>query len=106
MDIVQIIERESELDGFDTVTRVFIEIGSLSCVDPRALRTSFAAAGNQTSAENAVLEIVTKPGQARCRVCDQVFAVTELGVPCRSCGSFKLSIVSGRAIRVTQLEVD
>lgn len=104
MDIIRTIEWHRARDSFTTVGRVFLEIGSLSCVDQHALRTSFAVARNDTVAENASLEIVINPGVARCRTCDDVFTITEFGVPC-PCGSFRLSVESGRTMRITEMEV-
>ncbi len=106
MDIVRIIEQHADLRPPETIGRIFIEIGSLACVEPDALRTSFEAASRETAGENATLVIVSKPGRVQCRACDNVFEVTEFGVPCPSCGSFNGSVESGRAIRVTELEVN
>ena len=58
-----------------------------------------------TCLEGATLEIVAISGEAICRVCTRLFAVTQPYGQC-VCGSQNVTIVHGDELRVREMEVD
>ena len=54
-----IIQDQSALHDFDRVTKVRLETGILSCVEPEALAFCFVLVTLGTLADGATLEIVT-----------------------------------------------
>ncbi|NNG05232.1 MAG: hydrogenase maturation nickel metallochaperone HypA [Inquilinus sp.] len=104
--MVGIIEGQAATHGFQRVSRVRLEIGELSCVDPEALTFCFDAATRDTVAEGATLAILTVPGQAWCRDCDMAVPIGQRGEPCPRCGDYRLQIRAGDEIRIKDLEVD
>lgn len=104
--MVGIIEGQAALHDFQRVSRVRLEIGALSCIDPEALAFCFDAATRDTVAEGATLAISTVPGQAWCRDCDRTVPIGQRGEPCPRCGDYRLQIQAGDEIRIKDLEVN
>jgi hydrogenase nickel incorporation protein HypA/HybF len=105
-DVLKILKDNAASQGFHKVTRIWLEIGKLSCVEPEALRFCFDIVMQQTLAQAATLEITEIDGQASCPVCKQNVNVLSLHDPCPDCGVFGLRVISGREMRVKQLEVE
>lgn len=104
-NMVGIIESQAARHGFARVSRVRLEIGALSCVEPEALGFCFDAITRGTRAEGATLEILDIPGLAWCRDCDVAVPIGQLGEPCPRCRGYRLRIQAGNEIRIKDLEV-
>ena len=87
------------------VTRVVLEVGALSCVEPEAVRFCFAACARGTVADGAALEIVEIPGRANCRTCGAGGVAVDPRIPLCGCGSADLELVDGGQLRVRGVEV-
>ncbi|MEO1015739.1 MAG: hydrogenase maturation nickel metallochaperone HypA [Pseudomonadota bacterium] len=103
--VVKIVEDEAAVRAFSGVKKVVLEIGALSCVDPRALEFSFDAVASGTVAAGARLEIETPPGRARCFACEAEVDIAGRGEPCPECGSHQLFVIGGDDMVVKSLEV-
>lgn len=102
MEVVQILEaHEAELSR---ITRVSLDIGTLSCVDAAALRTALDTALQGTLAEGAELVLHTVEAQARCKDCGTTFAPPTRIDPCPQCGSFRKTWLAGQDLRVRAIE--
>lgn len=102
MEVLQILEaHEAELSR---ITRVSLDIGTLSCVDPAALHTALDTALQGTLAEGAELVLHTVEAQARCNNCGTTFAPPTRIDPCPQCGSFRKSWLAGQDLRVRAIE--
>lgn len=93
-------------NGAAAVTVIKLQVGELTEVEPAALAFCFSALAAGTAAEGARLDVETTPLAARCRDCGREFRVERYRFLCPACGSPALNIVSGRELRVAQLEVD
>lgn len=102
--VVEIAEAEARRGGFSAVSRVVVEIGALAGVEISALRFGFAAASAGTVADGAALEVEATPGTAWCFDCEAAVDVVERFGSCPRCGSFRLSVTGGDAMRVKALE--
>ena len=101
----EIIAVVLERAGTAQVTRVVIEIGRLSAVLPDAVRACFELCIEDTPLLGATLEIIEKPGVARCRECaGQVLLDRPFG-RC-GCGCTDLEWLSGEELRIVELEVN
>ena len=87
------------------VTRLVLEIGALSHVDPRALRLAVSVAALGGPAEGAMIDILEPAGTAYCVDCERSVAILQRGEPCPQCGGGKLLVQSGDAMRLKELEV-
>ena len=86
------------------VLTVRLEIGRLTCVDPEALRFCFDVCVRDTVLAGSTLDIVEIPGRGRCRRCRVERAMEHVVEHC-PCGGVELDIVSGRQLRLKEVEV-
>ncbi len=86
------------------VERVVLTLGALTCVMPEALQFCFDSGKRDTLLHNAVLEIESRAGRARCNQCHTEFELDELYQPCQ-CGSFDRTILQGQELLVRALEL-
>ena len=87
------------------VRRITLEIGTLTCVMPEALRFCFEACSVGTPLAGAELEIIAIPGRARCRECGREVELSDLLAGC-DCGSLDLeNRRGGDALRIRSMEV-
>jgi hydrogenase nickel incorporation protein HypA/HybF len=99
-----VVAAVSERIGPERATRVVLEIGQLSGVVPDALRFCFEICAKDTPLEGARLEIREIAGRARCGTCGAEAALAFPAGVC-ACGSPELAIVSGRELRIKEVEV-
>ena len=105
-DVLSIIEDNAQTEGYETVNKVCLEIGALSCVEPEALKFGFDVVMKNTIVEGASLEIVTMPGLAICEQCHHEMEIYTLHTPCSACQSFSLNVISGMEMRIRDLIVN
>jgi hydrogenase nickel incorporation protein HypA/HybF len=89
-----IVEACSERAAGVRVLRVTVEVGTLSCVMPDALRSCYEIAAQATSLEGSELEIIRIPARSRCRDCGADVDVYDLLRGC-PCGSLNLTRPEG-----------
>jgi hydrogenase nickel incorporation protein HypA/HybF len=87
------------------VRRVTLEIGKLTAVLPTAIEFCFDACCRGTVLEGAILEIIEKPGLARCRQCGKQVPV-ELPFGVCDCGSVNLELLQGQELQLKELETE
>jgi hydrogenase nickel incorporation protein HypA/HybF len=97
IDLVVNAAREARIAR---VTRVIVEIGAASAVDPDALLFCFPVAAEETVAAGAELVIASIALQARCDSCRVDYAPETLFAPCPGCGGFGGRVIAGRGMRV------
>ena len=99
-----VVAAVSERIGPERVQRVVLEIGRLSGVVPDALRFCFELCAKDTTLDGALLEIREIPGLAHCGACGADVAL-DFPVGMCACGSPELAIVSGRELRIKEVEL-
>jgi hydrogenase nickel incorporation protein HypA/HybF len=106
MSIVEMAVEEAESRGADRVDAVYLRLGPLSGVVPRALLASFDLACADTPLEGSRLVIDHVPISIRCATCGgQRSVVSMQSMECVECGTPGSDIVSGREIEITALEL-
>jgi hydrogenase nickel incorporation protein HypA/HybF len=104
-NIVEIAIGAARDEGAEKVTRVIVEVGALSAVEPEALQFCFAAIAAGTLAEGAVLEIERIPGGGWCADCDRLVPLAERFGLCPECGGHSVRVTAGQELKVRELEV-
>lgn len=87
------------------VSAVHLQVGDFTCVEPEALRFTFAAAVEGTWLDGSTLEIETVPLRARCLGCSGVYSPDPdqaYRSPC--CDRPMEEIVSGRELRIRSVD--
>jgi hydrogenase nickel incorporation protein HypA/HybF len=90
--------------GPSQVSRVVIEIGVLTGLAPHAVRFCFDVCGKDTSLAGAELEIIEVEGRVRCADCGGEGAFEGPIARCR-CGSLNVDFLSGRELKIREVEV-
>jgi hydrogenase nickel incorporation protein HypA/HybF len=86
------------------VRRVVLEIGKFSGIVPDAIRFCFDICAQGTILEGAALELLETPARAQCRECKSCFELENILTLC-ACGSANLELLSGRELKIKQVEV-
>ena len=104
--IVDIIHRSVPEDELAEVRIVRMKVGALSGVVADSLDFCFTAISAQTPLAQARLEIEHIPFSVLCSACKKTF-VNDIGyVVCPECGGVETTVVSGRELQVTEIELD
>jgi len=103
--MLEIVESTARSGAAARVSAIWLELGALSQVEPRALTFCFDAVARGSLAEGATLEIVTLPGEAWCMPCGGLVGLQRRGDPCPRCGSFQLEVVRGDEMRVKEIAI-
>jgi hydrogenase nickel incorporation protein HypA/HybF len=104
--IVEICVEEAHKAGAAKVTRVEVEIGSLSGVEPEALAFSWDIAIQSTILEGAPLEIIHSQAMAKCRHCSHEFVVDNFFSPCPECMEFGYEVFKGKELQIRSILVE
>ncbi|MDO9163825.1 MAG: hydrogenase maturation nickel metallochaperone HypA [Methylococcaceae bacterium] len=103
-NVREILEDHAQSQKFSKVSRVTLEIGKLSCIEPEALRFGFDVVMKGSLAEGAELIITELNGLGRCQQCGQNTVMEVLYDPCSHCGR-PLTVVQGMEMKIKDLVV-
>jgi hydrogenase nickel incorporation protein HypA/HybF len=87
------------------VTRLVVELGAFSHVDPLALRTAYEVAVRDTICEGAILELLEREAFAYCLACESRITVRKWDDPCPRCGGHPLPAKGDDEMRLKEIEV-
>lgn len=104
--IVKAVEAEVINAGGGKVSSIHLEIGDLSTLEADSLSFCFEIVSKDTSMESAKLVIEKVKGQAKCSACSALFSVSNYGEPCPQCQSIGFDLLSGREMKITQIELE
>jgi hydrogenase nickel incorporation protein HypA/HybF len=103
-NVREILESHALSQKFTKVSKVTLEIGKLSCVEPDALRFGFDVAMKGSLAEGSELIITELNGLGHCQQCEQNTVMDALYDPCSYCGR-PLTVVQGMEMKIKNLVV-
>ena len=105
LGIVKIAEDETAKAKAKRVTKIELEIGTLSGIELDSLNFIWESAIKETVLEFAEKEIIVIEGKGKCVDCDKEFEMKNLFDPCPYCNSYFKGILQGKELRVKALEV-
>lgn len=88
------------------VTKIVLDIGPLSGVEPELLRNAYPLAAAGTVAEQAELVMETADVVVRCSLCESETTVVPNKLLCGSCGDFRTRVISGDELILLRVELD
>ena len=103
--VIQVIDDHSRLHRFSKVNKVWLEIGTLSCAEPEAMRFAFESVVKGTVADGAELIIERVEAEGSCPKCGKTVGVLHYNELCLECGNVRLDIRGGDQLRIRELEV-
>lgn len=93
-------------EGASRIHRIGLRVGTLSGVEPDALRFAFESLSPGTAAAGARLEIDTVPARCRCPDCELEFEVDSGFIfTCPKCRRLTGELSQGREMELTALEI-
>lgn len=101
----EIIDHTANETPFTRVQRIFITLGSLSCVDTETLRWCITTTAAGTRLEGADIIIEQEPAIAECTHCQSHYEPDTLTTPCPHCGHQAQRLLCGRDMRISALDV-
>jgi len=105
MNIVKIACNEAEKDGAPAITRIELEVGTLSGVMMDSLKFCYDSACRGTLAEGSSLVIHEVKAEAFCRTCEHVFEVDAFMALCPECQGYAIEIRKGRELKLKAISV-
>ncbi len=99
-----VVDAVIEHAGESRVISVRLTVGRLSGVVPDAMRFCFDLLIDGTALAGARLDIEEPAGRAACGSCGREFTLTDHILLC-PCGSAEVTVLAGRELKITSLEV-
>jgi hydrogenase nickel incorporation protein HypA/HybF len=104
--IVEIVEKETKAYQNGKVTKVELDIGTLSGIEIEALVFSWDIAIKNSPISPAPLVINHITALAKCDECSHEFETKDYFTPCPKCGSIRTDIVKGKELQVKSITID
>lgn len=89
-----------------SVSRIVLQIGGLSGVEPPLLERAFEIARAGTVAANAELEIEDGPIVVKCQDCGGSSVVPVNRLVCQYCGEWRVNVVEGEELLLLSVELE
>lgn len=105
-NIVDIAIAAAEKGNARRIVRVNVLAGELRGIIPAQLILCFGLMSENTIASGAHLGLETAPLIARCRKCEEDFAVKDFSCICPGCQGQDVQVISGTELRVRDIEVE
>lgn len=106
LSLMQQVESIARERNAQKVTRITLNIGPLSGVEPELLRHAYPLASAGTVAADAELIMQSADIVVRCSQCDSETTVAPNKLLCGSCGDFRTRVVSGDELTLLRVELD
>ncbi|MDH6309562.1 hydrogenase nickel incorporation protein HypA/HybF [Dysgonomonas sp. PFB1-18] len=103
--IVQLAEQQARKHQATEIEELELEIGSLAGVELHTLEFALESSVKGTMLNNARIVRHDIAGEGRCGDCEAVFPVDVLFSPCPHCGSYCVSILKGKELRIKSIVV-
>ena len=87
------------------VTKIKLEIGELSCVDPMALEFAFKVLIEKSDFKQARLDIIPQAGVLRCSRCNKDYEIYHLSLVCPKCQQTACELTQGQEVQLHSVEV-
>lgn len=104
--IVDIAVAAAEKENARRIIRVNVLAGELRGIIPAQLILCFGLMSENTIASGSHLSLETTPLVARCKTCQEDFAVKDYSYICPRCQGQDVEVVSGTELRVRDIEVE
>jgi hydrogenase nickel incorporation protein HypA/HybF len=92
--------------GAGRVSRIVLQVGPLSGVEPKLLADAFPIASAGGIADGAELRIEDLPIRVRCRNCETESEATSNNLTCRHCGDWQTQLIGGDELLLASLELE
>ncbi len=104
--ILETVEREMAKCDASTLNRLTLRVGTLTAVEPEAMKLAFYSSIEKTPMEGAKLDIVESELSGRCRECGTEFALAEFDSSCPICKGADIKRLTGTELDIISIDID
>ena len=101
--LLKMVRNIAEEEALEEITRITVEVGSLSGVVPAYMSDCWVAVTDGTELQNVEFVVEELEGTARCMDCGEEFAADFSRLRCPQCGSEKLTPLTGRDLTLKEI---
>lgn len=105
-DILRIAIEEGQANQATRVTDIYMTIGKLSSIVDDSIQFYWDHISEGTICEGATLHFHRPPAVLRCRNCQATVTLEDELLPCPSCLSYDLEVLSGDEMQVDNIEIE
>ncbi|MBK9292756.1 MAG: hydrogenase maturation nickel metallochaperone HypA [Bacteroidetes bacterium] len=105
LNIMEIVDAEARAAGADEVSKIELEIGSWSGVEPDAIEMAMAEAIRETIASKAKVVFHWRKAMAACEDCCNEFEPEDIFKICPYCNSLNTHLLTGKELNIKSIEV-
>ncbi|NPA44531.1 MAG: hydrogenase maturation nickel metallochaperone HypA [Chlorobi bacterium] len=106
VSIVEIAESEAKKNNAKKITKLELDIGTVSGIELDALNFAFESIKNETMLKNAQIKINKIKAKSKCEDCNYEFNVEDVYSLCPKCNSYKTTIIHGKEMKVKSILID
>jgi len=106
VNIAEIVEEEMQKHDASQLNEIVIEIGKMSGVVAELLEFALKESFDNHAVSKANIVFNHIEGKAECLQCHTLQTVENLYNPCINCGSFNLSIIEGKELKIKSLLIE
>ncbi|HAF60820.1 MAG TPA: hydrogenase maturation nickel metallochaperone HypA [Anaerolineaceae bacterium] len=105
-EILRLAEQIAEEEQAIKVTDIYLEIGKLSGIIDESVTFYWDSLCKGTVCEEAVLHFNAIPTRMRCSDCGKEYVLEHDLVPCPTCKSMNIKIISGEEFTLHSVEIE
>jgi hydrogenase nickel incorporation protein HypA/HybF len=104
IEVVKSVERFAKENDVEKIESLVLQIGELSSMIPKYMKTLYPGAVEGTILEGSELKIEILPANGLCKECNTVYhAVSSKGI-CPSCNSKNMELLGGKEFYIKEIE--
>lgn len=103
LEVVKTVERFAVENEVEKIATLVLQIGELSSMIPKYMKTLYPAAIEGTILEGSELEIEILPANALCKDCNKVFHLTEHDGICPGCQTKNWDMLGGKEFFIKEI---
>jgi len=102
-EVVKSVERLAKENDVEKIETLVLQIGELSSMIPKYMKTLYPAAIEGTILQGSKLEIEILPANGLCKDCNKVFNLMENKGTCPLCGNENFELLSGKELFIKEI---
>lgn len=106
VSIVDIAEDEAKKNNANKISKIELDIGTVSGIELDALNFAFDSIKEETMLKNAEIKINIIKAKSKCEDCNYEFKTEDVYTLCPKCNSYKTNISEGKEMRVKSISID
>ncbi|MDF2586904.1 MAG: hydrogenase nickel incorporation protein HypA [Anaerocolumna sp.] len=104
IEVVKSVERFAKENDVEKVESLVLQIGELSSMIPKYMKTLYPGAVEGTILEGSELKIELLPANGLCKDCNKVYHIVSSKGICPSCSSKNMELLSGKEFYIKEIE--